>query len=366
MDHPQSEIIATLRSDDDALLAKALQVVGCGILITGPASDLPGPTIRFVNAAMCELTGYKREELVGRTPRVLQGPGTDRNLLDALGRSLRQGRSFHGNAMNYRKDGSSYIVAWIINPIHNIEGAIEAWISVQRDVTVEHENWHARLASEERLGVLVAELQHRTRNLMAIIKALASKTLNVSTDLVEFRLRFEDRINALARVQGLLSRLDSYDRVTFDDLIRTEISAVHGSFDKVVLDGPEGVRLRSSTVQTLALALHELVTNAVKHGALGQPSGELIICWALQAAEPDSRPWLHVDWRERGVSMPPVESIRHKTGEGRELIERSLPYQLGGKTTFHIEPDDIHCTIAMQVSASAGAPAHAGRPELDA
>ena len=352
MDHPQSEITATLRSDDDALLAKALQVVGCGILITGPATDPPGPTIRFVNAAMCELTGYRRKELVGGTPRMLQGPGTDRNLLDALGRSLRQGQSFHGNAMNYRKDGSSYVVAWIINPIRDDRGIIQAWISVQRDVTIEHDNWHARLASEQRLGVLVAELQHRTRNLMGVVKALAGKAMTMSTDLVEFRLRFSDRMNALARVQTLLSHLDTYERITFDVLIHTELTAVCGSLDQVTLEGPAGVRLRSSMVQTLALALHELATNAVKHGALGQPSGKLMVRWWLEAAETGDQPILHVDWQEFGVSIPCLEEAHHKKGEGRELIERSLPYQLGARTSFEIRDGGIRCTIAMPVSAS--------------
>lgn len=123
---------------------------------------------------------------------------------------------------------------------------------------------------EDRQKVLVAELQHRTRNLIAVVRSTADKTVRSSTDLNDFRARFRDRLDALARVQGLLSRLkDSVDRVTFDELLRTEVAAMGDGWDRISLEGPSGIRLRSSTVQTLAMALHELATNAVKIRSLG-------------------------------------------------------------------------------------------------
>ena len=207
---------------------------------------------------------------------------------------------------------------------------------------------------EERQKVLVAELQHRTRNLMGVVRSMSDKTARASTDLPDFRARFRTRLEALSRVQGLLSRLEDHDRVTFDDLIRTELAVMAGIADRVTLSGPNGIRLRSSTVQTLAMALHELTTNAMKYGALGQPAGRLAITWSLQPNSKSEKPWLHVDWRESGVTMPPSGAGPQGTGQGRELIEKALPYQLRAETTYMLGPDGVHCTISIPVSASSG------------
>ena len=217
-------------------------------------------------------------------------------------------------------------------------------IGVMQDVT-EQRAW------KDRQQALVAELQHRTRNLMAVIRAIADKTARSRSNLTDFLDDFRDRLAALARVQGLLSRINENDRVTFDELIETELAAMNGNAERVTVEGPKGVRLRSSMVQTLALALHELATNAVKYGALGQSDASLTIRWTLVREGPAEQPWLHIDWRETGVALPP-EGASRKTGQGRELIERALPYQLGAKTRYQLGPDGLHCTISIPVSAS--------------
>ena len=107
----------------------------------------------------------------------------------------------------------------------------------------------------------------------------------------------------------------------------------------------------SRTVQTFAMALHELTTNAVKYGALKQAGARLTVQWQVITNKGD--PWLNVDWRESGVSMQPSPGRRHGTGQGRVLIEKALPYQLRAKTTYQLTPDGVHCTIALPVSARA-------------
>jgi two-component system, chemotaxis family, CheB/CheR fusion protein len=210
--------------------------------------------------------------------------------------------------------------------------------------------------SEERLGVLVAELQHRTRNLISVVGAIADKTLRTSKTFDDFKASFQDRLGALGCAQGLLFRVKEGSRVTFDELIKTELSAqsvsVRGD-GPVTLDGPKGVRLRSSTVQTLAMVLHELVTNAVKYGALKQPNGHLSVRWTLETLVESGKPWIHLDWKESGVEMPPLGADPRGTGQGRELIERMLPYQFGARTTFALEADGVHCTISLPASEHA-------------
>ena len=229
-------------------------------------------------------------------------------------------------------------------PVQAEDGHITEWLGTTTVVQQLKE-------LQERQAVLVAELQHRTRDLMGVVRSMSDKTARASADLPDFRNRFRERLNALARVQGLLSRLNDHDRVTFDELVRTELSAMDGSSDRVLLDGPDGVRLRSSTVQTLAMALHELATNAVKYGALGQPDGHLAIRWWLEHSAADGEPMLHIDWRETGVVMPDDWASR-RSGQGRELIERALPYQLSARTAYALGPDGVHCTIAIPVSGS--------------
>jgi two-component sensor histidine kinase len=117
---------------------------------------------------------------------------------------------------------------------------------------------------------------------------------------------------------------------------------------RITTEGPEGVALRSSSVQPLALAIHELITNAIKYGALNDPDGHLHVRWSVESEE--GKPWLHVDWREDGVTMPANDAVPPGGGAGRELIERALPYQFGARTTYALTPDGVHCTVAMPIS----------------
>ena len=129
---------------------------------------------------------------------------------------------------------------------------------------------------------------------------------------------------------------------------------VYGATDamahKFTLEGPADVPLRSGTVQTLALALHELATNAVKYGALAAPDGHLFVSWRVQAPVEGNPPCLHVEWRETGVIMPDVGVSAPGSGYGRQLIERALPYQHNAKTTFELGADGVCCTIIVPIS----------------
>ena len=98
------------------------------------------------------------------------------------------------------------------------------------------------------------------------------------------------------------------------------------------------------------MALHELMTDAAKYGALKQPNGHLSIRWRQDTLIESSKPWLHLDWKESGVEMPPSDARPQGSGQGRELIERVLPYQFEARTTFALEPDGVHCTISLPVS----------------
>lgn len=229
-------------------------------------------------------------------------------------------------------------------PRRDDAGRIVEWLGTSTDVDDLRQ-------LQERQRILVAELQHRTFNLLGLVRSTADATIRSSSTLGEFKAMFGDRIAALARVQRLLSRLDERDRITFDALIRCELEAagaLGGDETRVTLAGPDGIALRSGTVQTFAMALHELTTNAAKYGALRQPGAHLAVSWRIEAAA-DGAPWLHVDWIETGVAMP-TDAVPRGTGQGRRLIEEALPYQLQAKTTYALTPDGVRCSIALPVS----------------
>ena len=233
-------------------------------------------------------------------------------------------------------------------PVRDDAGRIVEWLGTLTDV-------QDIKSLEERQGVLVSELQHRTRNLLAVVHGVMDQTRRESQNFQDFVAAFHDRLRALGRVQGLLSRLSEGSRVTFDELIRTELAAMgavdaQGGGERVTLEGPSGVRLPSSTVQTFALALHELATNAMKYGALAQPSGHLAVRWHL--VRDQAGPRLHVTWVETGVAMPDPSSAPQGSGYGRELIERALPYQLGAETSYELAADGVRCTIVLPVSST--------------
>ncbi|MDR5900109.1 diguanylate cyclase [Halomonas vilamensis] len=115
------------------------------VVITTASLDLPGPEIVYVNTAMTRMSGYTREELLGATPRLLQGPRTDRDMLDRLRKALHAGEPFDAITVNYRKDGAPYDVEWNLSPVRNETGAITHFVSIQRDITASVEDQRQRL-----------------------------------------------------------------------------------------------------------------------------------------------------------------------------------------------------------------------------
>jgi two-component system, chemotaxis family, CheB/CheR fusion protein len=250
-------------------------------------------------------------------------------------------REVHG------KDGSWYLTR--LKPYRTVEDKIDGIVITFVDIGERRRAEDALRGSESRMRTMVGELQHRTRNLIGVVMALADRTSVGAASLDDFRASFGDRLGALARVQGLLSRAAPAGGVSFDELLASELSAQTAKNGGVLsLDGPKGVALRPISVQALAMALYELTTNALKYGALGQKGGRLAVRWRSESE--NGAPWIFVDWRESGVDTARVPAGTRGDGSGRRLIEDALPYQFGARTTFVIEPDGVHCTIALPLS----------------
>lgn len=154
-------------------------------------------------------------------------------------------------------------------------------------------------------------------------------------------------------MQGLLSRA-SEEPITIGALVHLELDALgaKGFGDRIVLDGPE-VPLRNSVVQTLALALHELATNALKYGALATDRGVLKVTWSVRQADGAGRR-LALEWLEDGLDRAREEQSPARKGYGRELIEHALPYALGAKKSFELDERNVRCTIELPLAKPGG------------
>lgn len=212
------------------------------------------------------------------------------------------------------------------------------WVGTMTDI-------HDLRTLKDRQSVLLHELQHRTRNLLGVVRAIARQLMKKGGSLEAFSDAYEERLGALGRVQGMLAEID-YGDISLRKLIEAELLA-HGdgamNTDKIKVEGPE-VMLAATSAQALALGIHELATNAVKYGALGQEGGRLRVAWSL--SQKAQHYLATIVWQESGVDMPIAETPT-RIGYGTELITRALPYQLKAETELIYGSDGVRCTIAL-------------------
>lgn len=177
---------------------------------------------------------------------------------------------------------------------------------------------------------------------MAVVASIARRTVQSSKSLSEFERRFDERLLALARVQSLVARGNEAE-IELGDLVKMEIHA-HGmeiDGDKIAIHGPP-FPLTPRQAETLALALHELTTNAVKYGAISKENGRLKIVWS-------SRPGtaVAIEWQETGVDDLNAD-YNTRRGFGLELIEVAVPQALGARTRVELRPNEgVYCLIEL-------------------
>jgi PAS domain S-box-containing protein len=220
----------------------------------------------------------------------------------------------------------------------NAQGRPVRMIGVVRDITERHE-W------SDQQDRLIGELQSRTRTLVGMVRAVGGQPVAAGDTMSAFRARFEERLNTLARAQHLLAQAKRTP-VTIGALVRAELAAPNPRHvpQRVSLHGPDVV-LHNAAVQMVALAVHELTTNACTHGALSVPNGRLEVTWAV-SRRPDDTAWLTLDWREaNGPAVPP--ELLTRRGYGRTLVEEALPNAFGADTTFNLTEHGLTCRIEL-------------------
>jgi PAS domain S-box-containing protein len=179
----QREVIERTRAEVSLrLLGSAVEQSRESILITDADLDLPGPKITFVNPAFTKMTGYSAEEAIGKTPRILQGPRTDKAALSRLRKNLERGEAFSCEAINYRKDGKEFYVEWQAAPLRDASGKITHFVAIQRDITARKRLESQLLQSQnlKTVGKLAGGIAHEFNS---ILTAIIGQSELLRTDL---------------------------------------------------------------------------------------------------------------------------------------------------------------------------------------
>jgi two-component sensor histidine kinase len=207
---------------------------------------------------------------------------------------------------------------------------------------VERLNAHQKLTrSLEERDMLMHELQHRVRNMLGNISVLAKRTVQSSDNFGDFLASFDERLRALARSQDmLLKRPNEY--IKLREVLSQELEAHgFGVGQSVSAVGPD-ISLPPAVSQALAMAFHELTTNAIKYGALKEGSGKLDVVWRIEA--PGGEKDLLIRWRETGVRINHPSS---REGYGSEVIRSIIPYMIAGTSQLEFHSDGVECNIRL-------------------
>jgi two-component system CheB/CheR fusion protein len=204
-----------------------------------------------------------------------------------------------------------------------------------------------RKKAQQRLQLMVGELNHRVKNTLAVVDAIARQTFADFVDHEAF-MAFEGRLASLSGAHTLLSSAN-WENTTLHEVADSTRRACGVSRDRVeIADGPM-VRLEPSHGVSVAMALHELLTNALKYGALSNEEGRVTLHWSVATGD---RPELTIEWRERGG--PPVEPPT-KEGFGTMMIREALAQQLGGSVVLEYPRDGFRCSIVAPLPEGNGA-----------
>jgi len=216
-----------------------------------------------------------------------------------------------------------------------IEGAVLTFI----DVT-------SLAQAEEQQRVLVAELNHRVKNMLTVIVSIATQTLKRSDSVEAFGEGFLDRLHAMARAYELVSR-DHWSEVALLDVVRQALEPyLLSRQDRIDIDGP-AVPLKPKVAISLGMIFHELGTNSAKYGSLSAADGSLAVAWSMETRG-DEHTNLVIDWTER--DGPQVETSGRR-GFGLTLIEREVGHGLGGKARLEFEPAGLRANLRIPLAA---------------
>jgi two-component system CheB/CheR fusion protein len=330
LDKARAHLAAIVESSEDAIISH----------------DLDG-LITSWNTGAQKIYGYAEAEIIGEPMSTLLADDQIDEWPASLAR-LRKGEPITNfDISRTTKDGRAIHLSLMISPIRDDAGKIVGASAVARDIA-------ERKAAEERALLLMAELDHRVKNILAVVSAVVSQTLHSGGLPKTISAEIEGRVMAIARAHNLLTEHGGTEG-SLRDLIATELRP-YEHVNNISLAGAD-VILTSNASLTLALAVHELATNAAKYGALSVAGGQLSVSWRI--LDERSPQQLVIEWRETGG--PPVTPPSRR-GFGTRLIEVGLVRGLGATVDRAFAETGVCCSITLPFTTDVGGVRAIGLP----
>ena len=290
--------------------------------------DLDG-LVMIWNKGACHLMGWNEEEMLGQ-PAALFFTPEDRQAGVPHGEmqtAIKNGRA-SDERWHVKRDGSRFFASGEMMPLKSDGGIVEGFVKIVRDQT-------ERRLADERQKLLTQELEHRVKNILAVVQAISSQTLQDEIPLKVARESFNGRLMALSHAHDVLMQ-GSWTTASLTALVE-DAAKLHGTNDpqRFHFAGPD-VRLGPRAALSFGMVLHELATNAVKYGALSIPKGKVSVLWEI--IEDQAEPELWFRWVETDgpVVNPPV-----KRGFGSKLIEHSFSQHSAEAVKLEYAPDGV-------------------------
>ena len=316
-DRIHDELDAPFKRSSDPF-ASAVRTTRMPMVITDPRQD-DNPIV-FCNDAFLRLTGYDREEILGRNCRFLQGPDTDKQVVAELSEAVANRQEIQCDLLNYRKDGSTFWNSLLMCPVY-ADGELTYFFASQMDVT-------DKKRAEEHRFLLHRELDHRVKNTLAQVQSVVLQTLRDKAVPQDVATAVAGRLQAVARSHDVLTK-EAWASASMMDVIKGALEPSMARFgDRIDLRG-DAVRLKPRIATMLALGINELADNAARYGALSDASGRVDLRWTAENG------MLHLEWRESGG---PVVTSPSSKGYGLRIVERVLSTEFGGRATVEFAP----------------------------
>jgi PAS domain S-box-containing protein len=286
----------------------------------------------WYNQRWYDFTGTTEDSARGWGWHEIVHPDHVERVIESIRRTWSKGEPWEGT---YPLRGADGKYRWFLSraqPVRDEGGDLLFWCGTNTDITEERE-------TNERIRLLMNEVNHRARNILATIQAIVHRTVgDADRRLTEALVR---RITALAANQDLLTK-SNWAGASVDAICRSQmLHVVDPSDGRVEFDGPEGLMLKPTAAEALGLAIHELATNAMKYGALSSDAGRVSLRWSV--VEGEGEPRLEIEWRESGG--PPVRAPNHK-GFGTAIITRNPEMALRGKVILDYEPEGVVWSVS--------------------
>ncbi|AYO83242.1 PAS domain S-box protein [Methylobacterium brachiatum] len=238
-----------------------------------------------------------------------------------------------------RHDGAYRWFLIRAEPLRDASGAVVGWLGSNSDI-------HDRRQAEERQRLLTGELQHRVKNTLAMVQAIASQTFRNAADLDAAREAFTERLISLGRAHDILTR-SSWTEAPIAEVVEGALAVHRGAAAARIRTSGPNVLLSAKAALALALALHELATNAAKYGALSSERGMVDLRWHV--VHEDDAPRFCLTWSEQGG--PPILALPTRRGFGSRLIERSFAAEVGGEVKLTYAPTGLTCRLEAPLAS---------------